>query len=142
MVALLDVSALIGLFDPSHEAHGRLRDWFLKHAREGWATCPITENGFARIVSQPSYPHRMPLDVAWEALASASRSKYHQFWACDYSMVQGHRVKRDQVVGPSQITDTYLLGLAVAKSGTFVTLDRRINIASVSGATADNLTII
>ena len=53
---LLDVNALIAFFDLDHIHHSVMRRWFLKHSREGWATCPLTENGVIRVLSQPAYP--------------------------------------------------------------------------------------
>jgi hypothetical protein len=54
---LLDVNILIALADPNHIHHGRARGWFLSEHREAWATCPLTENGFIRILGHASYRH-------------------------------------------------------------------------------------
>ena len=56
-VALLDVNVLVALFDPSHVHHTAAHDWFADRGEEGWATCPITENGLLRIVGHPKYPN-------------------------------------------------------------------------------------
>ena len=53
---LLDINILIALADPDHEHHGKAESFFLANHRLGWATCPITENGFVRIISSSSYP--------------------------------------------------------------------------------------
>ena len=42
MRALLDVNVLIALLDSDHTSHGVALTWFAKHAREGWASSPIT----------------------------------------------------------------------------------------------------
>ena len=47
-VALLDVSLLIALFDRDHVHHEAAHDWFADHHSEGWATCPLSQNGFVR----------------------------------------------------------------------------------------------
>jgi uncharacterized protein len=44
-VSLLDVNVLIALIDPAHEFHGSAHAWFKRNRQNGWATCPITENG-------------------------------------------------------------------------------------------------
>jgi predicted nucleic acid-binding protein len=54
---LLDINILIALADPDHEHHGKAESFFLANHQRGWATCPITENGFVRIISHPSYPN-------------------------------------------------------------------------------------
>ena len=46
------------------------------------------------------------------------------------------------VAGPGQLTDVYLLALAVAHDARLVTLDRRIPISAVPAATEDHLAVI
>ncbi|HEY7215024.1 MAG TPA: hypothetical protein VIC28_10365 [Thermoanaerobaculia bacterium] len=55
MVALLDVNVLVALFDPDHVHHEAAHTWFAAHRGAGWATCPLTENGLIRILSNPAY---------------------------------------------------------------------------------------
>jgi predicted nucleic acid-binding protein len=54
-IALLDINVLVALFDADHVHHDFAHDWFTDHHERGWATCPITENGFIRVVSNPKY---------------------------------------------------------------------------------------
>lgn len=58
MISLPDVNALVALFDPHHVHHTAIHGWFAENREEGWATCPLTENGLIRIVSNPKYPGR------------------------------------------------------------------------------------
>ena len=53
---LLDVNVLIALLDPIHVHHQKVTNWYLGHCRDGWATCPLTENGFIRIFGHSNYP--------------------------------------------------------------------------------------
>lgn len=48
----------------------------------------------------------------------------------------------ERILGSRQITDLYLLGLAVKNSGRLVTFDETINITAVCGASAENLCVI
>ncbi len=61
-IYLLDINLLLALTDPMHVHHELSHQWFAKKGRKGWATCPLTENGFVRIASHPKYPNR-PGDV-------------------------------------------------------------------------------
>jgi predicted nucleic acid-binding protein len=49
MRALLDVNVLLALFDADHAEHRRARDWLASEIHHGWASCPVTQNGFVRI---------------------------------------------------------------------------------------------
>ena len=60
MRALLDVNVLIALLDEDHVHHGRARAWLVDRHAAGWASCPLTQNGCIRIMSQPGYPNPLP----------------------------------------------------------------------------------
>ncbi|MFT4225676.1 TA system VapC family ribonuclease toxin [Micropruina sp.] len=140
MRALLDINMLIALFDEDHIHHLTARDWLLANAEHGWASCPITENGFVRILSQPAYPGSVSVGAAMELLAGARVSPTHEFWPADISVLDA--VTRTRVHGPRQLTDLYLLALAVHHRGRFVTLDARIPPDAVPGATTDDLVVL
>jgi predicted nucleic acid-binding protein len=69
--ALLDVNVLIALLDSDHVSHDSAMSWFAKHAPEGWASCPITQNGCLRIMSNLSYPNTLPVQAVMNRLAEA-----------------------------------------------------------------------
>jgi len=141
-VALLDVSVLIALFDRGHVRSGQVADWFSDNASSGWATCAITENGFVRIVSQPTYPQPIEASEAIARLRGACANPAHQFWACDLSVTEPSLLTPRRVLRSSQLTDIYLLALAVRHNGRFVTLDQRIGVDAVNGAAPDNLVVL
>jgi toxin-antitoxin system PIN domain toxin len=141
--ALLDVNVLIALFNQHHIHHEAAHDWFSDAGDGAWATCPLTENAFLRILSDPSQrAARVPLSTLTDHLGRFCRDEYHQFWPdavsiyddslFDVSMLHGHR----------QLTDVYLLGLAVRRGGRLVTFDQSIPISSVKGATRSSLEVI
>jgi uncharacterized protein len=126
---LLDVNALIALISPRHIHHDRMHHWFSKNSSAGWATCPITENGVIRIISQPSFaagPYT-PSEAA-EALRSVceSLSKQHRFWRDDVSLVDDSLFSMNKVISPRQVTDAYLLGLASKHGAKLVSFDRNL----------------
>ena len=140
-VALLDVNLLVALFDAEHVHHEIAHDWFADHRALGWATCPITENGFVRVVANPSYgPQFTPASELVKRLRKLCASGHHEFWHDAISLrderlfnvTQGHR----------QLSDIYLLGLAVKRGGRFVTFDRKIPLAAVKGATRASLEVV
>jgi len=129
---LLDVNLLLALSDPMHIHHESAHRWFAKKGRQAWATCPLTENGFIRIASHPNYPNR-PGDVT-AVLAIFCRlceAPGHHFWSEDISILQ--ILETDAIISHVQITDLYLLGLAVHKRGKLATLDQGIPADAVRG---------
>ncbi len=142
MRALFDVNILIALLDSDHTSHGVAWSWFAKHAREGWASCPITQNGCVRIMSNPSYPNTLPVRAVVERLADACKDDVHEFWPDEISLLDPDVVDRTRIHGPRQLTDIYLLALAVEREGRFVTFDTGVPLAAVRDATADNLVVL
>ena len=142
MRSLLDVNVLLALLDAEHEHHERARDWLAAEIDGGWASCPITQNGFVRIVSQPRYPNPVPVAAAIERLKLACATEHHQFWECDVSLLDQDFVAPKHLVGPKQITDVYLLATATARGGRFVTFDAAVPWAAVPSADARYLVVI
>jgi toxin-antitoxin system PIN domain toxin len=140
--ALLDVNVLIALLDSDHASHDPAMSWFAKHAREGWASCPITQNGCIRIMSNPGYPNPLPVQSVIEHLAEACQDDIHEFWPDEISLLNPNVVDATRIHGPRQLTDIYLLALAVQHEGRFVTFDTGIPLAAVRKATSRNLLVL
>jgi toxin-antitoxin system PIN domain toxin len=124
---LLDVNVLVALLWPDHTFHELVQAWFGKNASRGWTTCPITQAGFVRIVSNPAFSVRAvsPSD-ALRALDLTLRHPAHQFWPDDVLLSDAVKGFESRLVGHQQITDAYLLGLAIHKKGRLATLDRSV----------------
>ncbi|MFV1858571.1 MAG: TA system VapC family ribonuclease toxin [Anaerolineales bacterium] len=132
---LLDVNVLLALGDPMHVHHEAAHTWFADRGAQAWATCPLTENGFVRIASHPSYPNR-PGDVsaALGLLDRLCQAEGHRFWTQDIS-IRGI-LRSDIVISHSHVTDVYLLGLAIHMKGVLATLDQRLPADRVEGGAA------
>lgn len=139
MRALLDVNVLIALLDSDHSLHVPATTWFNANAHRGWASCPITQNGCVRVMSSPGYPGALPVRAVVERLGMASNSKLHEFWPDDVSLLDPTLLDPSRLHGPRQITDLYLLVLAVQHRGRFVTFDRLISTDAVKRATKGHL---
>ncbi len=142
MIALLDVNVLIALMDPKHVHHSRARAWWAAEKDGGWASCPITQNGFLRIVTLAAYPNRLPLPDALLMLRRATALASHVFWPDDLSVLDDAAIDHARLLSPRQITDVYLLGLAVRHGGRLVTLDTGIPRAAARGAEPQQLVTI
>lgn len=140
--ALLDSNVLLALFDSDHIDHDRARRWLSAEIRHGWASCAVRQNGFVRIISQPRYPSPIAPAQAVNRLRGAIDSKHHEFWPCDVSLVDERHVDTRRLLGPRQLTDVYLLALAVVKGGRFVTFDGSVPRDAVKGAEARHLVVL
>jgi len=134
MRALLDVNVLIALNDQGHIHHTLANQWMAQHMHLGWASCPLTQNGMLRIMSQASYVNSQPLKILFQMLRRETQHAQHAFWPDDLSLLDETHIDADKLLSPSQLTDAYLLALAVKNQGRFITLDKRIPLNAVTGA--------
>jgi hypothetical protein len=139
MRALLDVNVLIALLDQAHPHHESAMAWLKANIRHGWASCPITQSGCIRIMSQASYPGGRSAAQIIERLRGALDHAVHLFWPDDISIVDPKTVDGSRVHSARQITDSYLLALAVKHQGRLVTFDSGVALSAVKGATGRNL---
>jgi len=124
---LLDVNALVALMWPAHESHSAVQNWFAEHSSQGWATCPFTQAGFVRIISNPAFsPDAVTPQEAIELLSVNMRDGSHRFWSDDLPMTEVLKRFRGTLVGHQQVNDAYLLSLAIHRKGRLATLDRGI----------------
>ena len=134
MTYLLDVNVLLALLDADHVFHDQAHSWFEANAADSWATCPITENGAIRILGQPRYPKGPGIPAAAaERLKIALDLPGHCFWQDEVSLLSSPLVDVSAIGTSAQITDTYLLALAVCRGGMLATFDRRVSTAAVAG---------
>lgn len=142
MRALLDVNVLIALLDANHVHHPVATDWLATNLEAGWASCPLTQNGCIRIMSQASYPNPVPAPLVAARLAEAAVQPHHEFWPDDVSLLVPGQIDWTRILGPRQVTDVYLLALAQRHAGRLVTFDGAVPLAAVPEATAENLAVI
>ena len=139
MRALLDVNVLIALLDQDHSMHTPAHRWFAARAGDGWASCPITQNGCVRIMSHPNYPNPLKVGAIMERLGEAIVTAEHEFWPDDVSLLDSRIADRNRIHGPRQVTDLYLLALAVRQGGCFVSFDPSIPRTAIRGAERKHL---
>lgn len=140
---LLDVNVWVALLDEAHVFHAQALA-FIQRRRVRIATCPLVENGVIRVLNLPAYSQIGPIgfSVVADKLAEICSGLDHEFWPDDLSLRTPGVVNWARVLGHNQITDAYLLALAVARAGCLVTLDHRVALSTVVGAKADNLMLL
>jgi uncharacterized protein len=143
MRLLLDVNVLVALFDEAHIHHAKARDLIDEPGLQ-IATCALTENGAVRVLNLPGYTSFGPagFEPVRAQLQRLSSLRDHQFWPCDVSLRDGSKIDWSRIMGHNQITDVYLLALAVEHGGALATLDHRVALSAVRGAQAKHLRLI
>jgi toxin-antitoxin system PIN domain toxin len=126
-VFLLDVNVLVALFDPAHVNHEAAHQWFGNFGQKGWATCPITENGLVRVLSNPAYLTVVatPAEVI-DRLRTFCKRPGHVFWEESISIRDPAIFQTDRIAGHQKLTDLYLAGLALRHRGKLATFDQHI----------------
>ena len=142
MKALLDVNCLLALLDEVHPQHDVVSTWFDRNIEEGWATCPLTQNGYLRIRAQGNYPNTVTVVEARDHLLAATSSRFHQFIGGDISLLDDALVQYRELSSHRRITDVYLLALAVAHGLRLVTLDTGIPLSAVYDANESHLVVV
>lgn len=143
MTYLLDSNVLVALFDSAHVHHEPAHRWFAEVGSTSWATCPITENGFVRVVSNPAYKTVVagPREVAERLTIMCSQAE-HEFWPDAMSLTDSTLFDLSSLTGHQQLTDLYLAGLALQRGGKLATFDSGIPYAAVVGGNADVVELI
>jgi len=125
--ALLDVNVLVALFWPTHDHHEKTQNWFRHHSSRGWATCPLTQSSFVRIASNPLFSRSaVTVEEGTKLLAKNLEHPSHVFWPAGARYLDLIESFVGRIVGHQQVTDSYLLGMAIHNRGTLVTMDRGI----------------
>lgn len=139
MRALLDVNVLIALLDQDHVHHKAARAWWDQQKSNGWASCPLTENGVVRILSSTSYKGGpfSAFDVV-AGLKEFIRKTDHAFWTDTLSILDDRTFDAAKLTS-SKLTDSYLLALAHTNNGSFATLDLTAATDTVRGISPASL---
>ena len=140
---LLDVNVWVALLDEAHVFHANSLA-FVQRRKIKIATSPLVENGVIRVLNLPGYSKHGPagFEAVRGKLEEICADLDHEFWPDDVSLRTEGLVNWPRVLGHNQITDVYLLSLAVAKRGCLVTLDHRVTLSTVTGANDKNLILL
>ena len=124
---LLDLNVLIALTEPEHFHRREVERWFISTGKENWGVCPLTEAGFIRITTNPVMKlGTITLERAIAILQSLRAHSGYRYWPITdaESWVAVTAQFASRISGHQQISDAYLLGLAIKENGVLVTFDR------------------
>jgi toxin-antitoxin system PIN domain toxin len=122
---LLDVNVLVALTSTAHVHHQLVKEWFNASADIQWSVCAFTEAGFVRTVTAPR-PGQLSMSEATTVLAQLTRHPGYRYQpiSADWQTLCSPFFKR--LYGTKQVTDAYLLGLALREGLVLATLDKPI----------------
>jgi toxin-antitoxin system PIN domain toxin len=122
---LIGVNVLIALTDEEHIHHEKVTRWFDTSGHGDWGVCALSEAGFLRVMTNPKTGSRS-VENATELLARLGRSAGYRYWPLSEGWASLVEPFCGRVFGHQQITDAYLLGMAVKEGGVLVTMDKGI----------------
>jgi uncharacterized protein len=132
MTYLLDVNALVALALRNHQHHGVMHAFMTAQQRRGWATCAFTQAGFVRVTSQNHTPAATAKSgmngtfnprLAASALAQNTANPHHTYLPVDFDYSAVLTACSGGIVGHRQITDAWLLTLAIRNRLQLVSFD-------------------
>jgi toxin-antitoxin system PIN domain toxin len=122
---LLDVNVLIALTEPGHKRYRAAHEWLSFHGKDNWGVCPLTEAGFLRVTTNSAFrPGPRTLEQAIAILQVIKGYPGYRYWEINESWVSLTARFSARIIGHQQVTDAYLLGLAIKEDGVLVTFDR------------------
>jgi uncharacterized protein len=124
---LLDLNALISLADADSIHYKAIHRWFDAGGGQNWGVCPLTESGFVRVTTNPVYrgPTRT-VEQATGILAGFALHAGYRYWPITEKWAVLTSPFSARLMGHQQVTDAYLLGLAIRENGILVTFDKAI----------------
>lgn len=122
---LLDVNVLVAMHVPGNSDHERAKRWFDTTGSNRFATCSITQAGFVRVSSQLKVKDG-PIDFRELRIALGNLASLHghAYWPMDIPYLDATEPFGLRMHGHRQVTDAFLLGLALHHGGKLATLDK------------------
>lgn len=126
-VYLLDVNVWVALAWSEHSHYEAAHAWFRAVPERRWATCPLTQSAYVRLSLNPRIAGQtLTMSAVLRSLSRHLAQPGHEFWPDAAPFLDLLQAYNAQLVGPKQVTDAYLLGLAIAHGGVLATFDRAL----------------
>jgi toxin-antitoxin system PIN domain toxin len=122
---LLDVNVLVALTARSHVHHRLVKEWFYASPTLRWDICAFTEAGFLRNATAPR-SGQITMSEATEILKHLAQHPGYRYLPIDVDWQTLCSPFFPRLYGTKQVTDAYLLGLAVREGLVLVTMDKAI----------------
>ncbi len=124
VLALPDVNVLVALTNAEHDHHRRAHAWW--GGVERWATTPITESSFMRLMLNPVVTGAAFSFAQVLAVLRGLKAQPGYVWLPDESSLEEAAIEPAGLRGYAQVTDFHLVNLAARSGAVLVTLDARL----------------
>lgn len=124
MNRLLDANVLVALVAPNHEHHASAHRWFA--GVDSWATTPMTEAAFVRLVANPAVMGAEHAPAAALTLLARLRARAGHHFIADASALAQPAIDLAALVGFRQVTDFHLVNLAAQSGSVLATFDAKL----------------
>lgn len=118
---LLDANVLLALGLGTHARHREAHEHFARMA--SWATTPLTESAFVRLMLNPTITIEQRTSVTVLAQLRAMRSDSRWRFLADDSSLAEPQIDTRTLVGHRQVTDFHLVNLAKRHGARLATFD-------------------
>ena len=122
---MLDVNVLIALLEPGHDFFQKAQEWFRSSGRTigEFVRSPKSDLSGSQPIHR-FYPGPRTHEQATSALAELANRPGYRYWPMTESWTALTAPFADRIFGHLQVTDAYLLGMAIKEDGVLVTFDR------------------
>jgi toxin-antitoxin system PIN domain toxin len=137
-VHLLDINIVLALLDQRHPHHAAAEGWFDSPGLR-WSLCPFTEAGVLRFFTRPKTGG---LSMK-QATAMIERLKLRPGYSFQPITAEWQELTKPfakRIHGHNQVTDAYLLGLALREDLVLTSFDRALQ--HLAGEHTSNLLIL
>ncbi len=124
---LHDSNLILALTHEDHPFHRQAFAWFRGTPTSKWATCEITRSALIRLSYNPRVidPPKSPVETLNNLETAACRSD-HKFLTLPRSGIEVLRKCLTKCQGYKQITDAYLIAIAISNNVKLATFDARL----------------
>ncbi len=122
---LPDVNVLLALTNEDHVSFLIATKWFKGRGQSEFLLCPLTETSFVRLACTPGVGNKKLRDAIF-VLRELMRIPGFHYRSIHDSWLNLTAPFLWGLQGHKQVTDAYLLGIAIEENAVLVTLDKRI----------------
>jgi len=134
---------MVAMAEPGHVHFRKAQNWFNSTRKGTWGICPLTEVSFVRLTTNPRFSAgARSVEMATAILQRMKGHPDYMSLGSDKGWVELTAPFARRIVGHQQVTDAYLLGLAIDTNAVLVTFDKGIREGLAKPEFTENIFVI